>query len=188
MNTRKNTLLYAAGVSFVALVLLALRYNVHSDKASADEVVPMQASIGGDSTDAKSPQLEEGKNLVSNAVTARATYLVGIARQQENAVQWLDSHRGNTLGQLSAASRQRGDVWTGEASDNSQADLIFETMAVELAMHWLQGGEYSPLESYSMNPYLMAAKLAGDADSYDPAATAIYLAALSLEGVADAGN
>lgn len=179
---RRNQLLTAIAAVGVAVGLLAARHNVLGERQADETATPVQASIGGVSSDGN-PQLEQGKNLLSRQIQARATYLVGVAREQDDARQWLDEHRGNVLGQLSTADQQRGGIWTGEATDNATADLIYETLAVELAMTWLTVGDYAPVESYGLSDYLMAARLAGEIDDYDSPQTILYLRALSLEGL-----
>ena len=87
-------------------------------------------------------QLDAGKNVLSAAVSARATHLLSQAQKTNNARAWLETLRGRILGKLSAENNQRGGIWTGRAEDNANASLLIDSLAVELAMVWVE--ENSP--------------------------------------------
>lgn len=175
------------GYTTVGLLLLSVR----AQRFAPTEEVPvaMQAALVGNSETYSNQQLKAGQNLLSNLVLTRATYLLEVAQRQPNATQWLEQHRGATLGSLRAADTQRGGIWRGTAEDNAMAPVVVESLAIELARTWISTKRATPMANHSFANYLASARMAGSNGRYDPATMELYLAALGLvgEGVAPLG-
>jgi hypothetical protein len=173
-NQRRSQLLSIAFYGGLVLIGLSVRHR-HFYTAEVFKE-PAQASLGVETTE--NQQLESGKNKLNAMVVTRATYLLTQAQSTDNARAYLDTLRGKILGRLSAENSQRGGIWSGKAEDNSQAPLIVDSLAIELAMTWLETNQPNPQETYAMKDYLAAARAAGSTTGYDSAAIVPYLASL----------
>jgi hypothetical protein len=168
------------GYVLTGLLLLSVR---SANFAQPDEVpVAMQAGLVGDTETYSNQQLEAGQNLLSNLVLARATYLLERSQQEPKAIDWIESHRGGVLGQLRVSDNQRGGIWRGTAEDNAMADVIVESLAIELARTWLVTKQATPLSNHTLANYLASARMAGSNGRYDPATMELYLTALGVLG------
>jgi hypothetical protein len=181
MTIKWGRIIQIGSYSLLGLLLFAAR---SANFAESDETapVPMVASLAGDTETYSTQQLEAGQNLLSNLVLTRATHLLERAQKEPNAVEWLDGHRGRTLGQLRAEDTQRGGIWRGTAEDNAMADVVVESLAIELARTWLSTKQATPLSNHTLANYLASAKMAGSNNRYDPATMELYLTALGVLG------
>jgi hypothetical protein len=181
MSTIKwGRILQGTGYAAFGLVLLSVR-AANFAEAEPDPVA-MQASLVGNSETYSNQQVQAGQNVLSNLVLTRATYLLERAQQEPKAIEWLEGHRGVTLGALRAADTQKGGIWRGTAEDNAMASVVVESLAIELARTWLTTKRATPLANHSLNNYLASARMAGSNGRYDPATMELYLAALGLIG------
>lgn len=179
-NIKWGRIAQAGSYGLVGLVLLSIRGHNFAEVEPAP--VAMQASLGGNTETYSNQQVKAGQNVLSNLVLTRATYLLERSQQEPKAVDWLNAHRGQVLGQLRAADNQRGGIWRGNAHDNAMADAVVESLAIELARTWLTTKQATPLSNHSLSNYLASAKMAGSNGRYDPATMELYLASLGVLG------
>lgn len=172
----------AQGGSYALVALLLLSVRAANFAPEEEEAVAMQASLTNNTQTYSQQQLKAGQNVLSNLVLTRATYLLKRAQQEPNAVEWLDNHRGQTLGRVRAEDDKRGGIWQGTAEDNAQAPLMIESLAIELAKTWLETKEATPLANHTMANYLASARMAGSNSRYDPATMELYLNAIGVLG------
>jgi hypothetical protein len=62
------------------------------------------------------------------------------------------------------------------------ADVVVESLAIELARTWLTTKQATPLANHTLANYLASAKMAGSNGRYDPATMELYLTALGVLG------
>jgi len=180
MTIKWGRIAQIGGYSFAGLVLLSIRAANFAEPEATP--VAMQAAMVGNAETYSNQQLRAGQNVLSNLVLTRATYLLERSQQEPRAIDWLNEHRGQVLGQLRNADNQRGGIWRGTAEDNAMADVMVESLAVELARTWLTTKQATPLANHTLANYLASARMAGSNGRYDPATMELYLAALGVLG------
>lgn len=180
MTIKWGRIAQIGGYSFAGLVLLSIRAANFAEPEATP--VAMQAAMVGNAETYSNQQLKAGQNVLSNLVLTRATYLLERSQQEPRAIDWLNEHRGQVLGQLRNADNQRGGIWRGTAEDNAMADVMVESLAVELARTWLTTKQATPLANHTLANYLASARMAGSNGRYDPATMELYLAALGVLG------
>jgi len=180
MTIKWGRIAQIGGYSLAGLVLLSIRAANFAEPEATP--VAMQAALIGNAETYSNQQLKAGQNVLSNLVLTRATYLLERSQQEPRAIDWLNEHRGQVLGQLRNADNQRGGIWRGTAEDNAMADVMVESLAVELARTWLTTKQATPLANHTLANYLASARMAGSNGRYDPATMELYLAALGVLG------